>query len=92
MTLPSSLSRRANLIPAGEGDDAESLHLLRDNKTKYTLGSAVSSLYHLKDTDNSDKGFFVFPDLSVRVEGEFRLKLDLYEIVESAALFLVDPD
>ncbi len=28
-----------------------------------------------------DAGFFVFPDLSVRTEGSYRLKLSLYEVV-----------
>jgi hypothetical protein len=43
----------------------------------------VSSLYHLKDTEhnNEDAGFFVFPDLSVRTEGSYRLKLSLFEVV-----------
>jgi hypothetical protein len=62
-------------------DDQSDLHLLKDGKTRYTLGSTVSSLFQLKDEDKSDAGFFVFPDLSVRVEGDYRLKLDLYEIV-----------
>ncbi|KAI9011970.1 velvet factor-domain-containing protein [Phycomyces nitens] len=59
----------------------EELHLLRDGKTRSTTGSVVSSLYHLKDIDNSDAGFFVFPDLSVRTEGNYRLKLSLFEII-----------
>ncbi|KAI8880126.1 hypothetical protein K501DRAFT_225376 [Backusella circina FSU 941] len=59
----------------------EELHLLRDGKTRSTTGSVVSSLYHLKDIDNTDAGFFVFPDLSVRMEGSYRLKLSLFEII-----------
>ncbi|KAG1047032.1 hypothetical protein G6F43_010504 [Rhizopus delemar] len=59
----------------------EELHLLRDGKTRSTTGSVVSSLYHLKDIDNTDAGFFVLPDLSVRMEGSYRLKLSLFEIV-----------
>ncbi|KAG9304489.1 hypothetical protein G9A89_020053 [Geosiphon pyriformis] len=62
-------------------DSDEELHLLRDGKTRSTTGSVVSSLYHLKDIDNSDAGFFVFPDLSVRMEGTYRLKLSLFEII-----------
>ncbi|KAH7882003.1 velvet factor-domain-containing protein [Phlebopus sp. FC_14] len=63
-------------------DDAE-LHWLKDGKTRCTTGSVVSSLYHLKDTENrnEDAGFFVFPDLSVRTEGSYRLKLSLFEVV-----------
>ncbi len=56
----------------------------QDGKTRCTTGSVVSSLYHLKDTENQnhDAGFFVFPDLSVRTEGSYRLKLSLFEVVK----------
>ncbi|KAK9763395.1 hypothetical protein K7432_009968 [Basidiobolus ranarum] len=47
---------------------------------KCLTGTTVSSLFKLKDTDNSDGGFFVFPDVSVRLEGQFRLRFSLYEI------------
>lgn len=55
----------------------------QDGKTRCTTGSVVSSLYHLKDAENrnEDAGFFVFPDLSVRTEGSYRLKLSLFEVV-----------
>ncbi|KAE8374739.1 velvet factor-domain-containing protein [Aspergillus bertholletiae] len=43
-------------------------------------GTLVSSLHRLKDVDNSDGGFFVFGDLSVKVEGDFRLKFTLFEM------------
>ncbi|EIM80230.1 uncharacterized protein STEHIDRAFT_68625 [Stereum hirsutum FP-91666 SS1] len=33
------------------------------------------------ENDNRDAGFFVFPDLSVRQEGSYRLKLSLFEVV-----------
>ncbi|KAF9074334.1 velvet factor [Rhodocollybia butyracea] len=63
-------------------DDAE-LHWLKDGRTRCTTGSTVSSLFSLKDPhhNNEDAGFFVFPDLSVRTEGSYRLKLSLYELV-----------
>ncbi|KAJ5701922.1 Velvet factor, partial [Penicillium malachiteum] len=32
------------------------------------------------DVDNSDGGFFVFGDLSVKIEGEYRLKFTLFEM------------
>ena len=60
-------------------DTDEELHLLPDGKTRYTTGSCVSCLYHLKDIDGSHQGFFVFPDLSIRVEGRYKLKLCLFE-------------
>lgn len=62
-------------------DTDEDLHLLPDGKTRYTTGSCVSCLYHLKDIDGSHQGFFVFPDLSVRVEGRYKLKLCLFETI-----------
>lgn len=63
-------------------DSDDELHVLKDGKTRCTTGSIVSSLYHLKDTENNnqDAGFFVFPDLSVRTEGSYRLKLSLFEV------------
>ncbi|KAF8310734.1 hypothetical protein DL93DRAFT_2028334, partial [Clavulina sp. PMI_390] len=63
-------------------DADDELHVLKDGKTRCTTGSIVSSLYHLKDPENEheDAGFFVFPDLSVRTEGSYRLKLSLFEV------------
>ncbi|KAH8812002.1 velvet factor-domain-containing protein [Xylogone sp. PMI_703] len=43
-------------------------------------GTVVSSLHRLKDTDNQDGAFFVFGDLSVKLEGQFRLQFSLYEM------------
>ncbi|CDH55888.1 developmental regulator [Lichtheimia corymbifera JMRC:FSU:9682] len=48
----------------------------------YLSGSTVSSLYRLRDIDNSDGGFFVFGDLAVKKEGKYRLHFSLFEIVE----------
>ena len=56
--------------------------MIDDGKTRFLTGTPVSSLYHLKDLDNSDSAFFVFPDLGVRKEGRYKLKLTLFEIVE----------
>jgi hypothetical protein len=44
------------------------------------LGTIVSSLYSLKDTDNSVGGFFIFGDLSVKCEGAYRLEFTLFEL------------
>lgn len=49
-------------------------------KENALTGTVVSSLYSLKDTDNSQGGFFVFGDLSVRKEGFYRLEFTLYEL------------
>lgn len=48
----------------------------------YLSGTTVSSLYRLRDVDNSDGGFFVFGDLAVKKEGKFKLRFSLFEIVE----------
>ncbi|KAF8214459.1 velvet factor [Mycena galopus ATCC 62051] len=69
-------------------DGNTELHWRTDGRTRCTTGSVVSSLYALKDpiapgatSPASDAGFFVFPDLSVRREGSYRLKLSLFEVV-----------
>ncbi|KAL8710728.1 MAG: hypothetical protein Q9220_004746 [cf. Caloplaca sp. 1 TL-2023] len=49
-------------------------------------GTVVSSLHRLKDTDNSDGGFFVFGDLSVKVEGEYQLRFRLFEMIKYLTL------
>ncbi|CEG72861.1 hypothetical protein RMATCC62417_08344 [Rhizopus microsporus] len=54
------------------------LHFVNGNKT--TAGAVVQSLYKLKDLDNSDGGFFIFSDISVRLEGLYRLKFTLFSI------------
>jgi len=51
-------------------------------------GTLVSSLHRLKDVDNSDGGFFVFGDLSVKIEGEFRLKFTLFEMRRDQVTYL----
>jgi hypothetical protein len=62
----------ATLISASNDEEVSTL---RDGRTKSTSGSVVSSLYRLKDTSGKDGAFFVFPDLSVRMEGRYRLKV-----------------
>ncbi|KAI9851380.1 MAG: hypothetical protein M1838_003843 [Thelocarpon superellum] len=51
-------------------------------------GTLVSSLHRLKDIDNSDGGFFVFGDLSVKIEGEFRLRFSLFEMLKSEVVHI----
>ena len=72
----------ATLISSTNNDE---LHLLRDGKTRATTGSNVSSLYRLKDLDNVEGAFFVFPDLSIRMEGMYRLKVIFYVSVTSVS-------
>nr|KIR45725.1 hypothetical protein I312_05087 [Cryptococcus bacillisporus CA1280] len=70
------------------GDEQEDeLHVIDDGKTRFLTGTPVSSLYHLKDLDNSDAAFFVFPDLGVRKEGRYKLKLTLFEIVDQEVYY-----
>lgn len=65
-------------------DEDKELHISDDGRTKFISGNVVSSLYHLRDPqDGSAEGFFVFPDIGVRVEGKYRLKMSLYEMVDS---------
>jgi hypothetical protein len=64
-------------------DEAQTeLHVIEDGKTRLLTGTPVSSLYYLKDVNHRDAAFFVFPDLGVRKEGQYKLKLTLFEIVE----------
>jgi hypothetical protein len=62
-------------------DTEKPLHLLSDGKTRSTSGTLVASLSFLKDLDNTDAAFFVFPDISVRLEGTYKLKFTLFEMV-----------
>jgi len=57
-----------------------------DNGHQALTGSLTSSLHRLKDMDSHgqsrDGGFFVFGDLSCKIEGKFRLKIILYETLQ----------
>ncbi|ORZ04901.1 velvet factor [Absidia repens] len=52
-------------------------------------GQTVSSMYKLKDVTDKDGGFFCFGDLSSRLEGEYRLKFTLFEIIANGAINLM---
>ncbi|OLL26600.1 hypothetical protein NEOLI_004285, partial [Neolecta irregularis DAH-3] len=49
-------------------------------------GTIVSSLHRLKDVDNSDGGFFIFGDVSIKIEGQFRLSFSLFEVVNNEVI------
>lgn len=51
-------------------------------------GTLVSSLHRLKDVDNHDGGFFVFGDLSVKKEGEYRLRFSLFEMRKTEVVYI----
>jgi hypothetical protein len=64
----------------------------RDEPVEHTpndslAGTLVSSLHRLKDIDNKDGGFFVFGDISVRIQGSFRLYFTMYEFQPSQGEF-----
>ncbi|KAF9969535.1 hypothetical protein BGZ73_008094 [Actinomortierella ambigua] len=70
-----------NLVHASEpmGDIVAPAH-------RVLAGTVVSSLHRLKDVDNSDGGFFVFGDMSVRVEGHFCLRFTLFELIDGEVI------
>ncbi|PVU99127.1 hypothetical protein BB559_000962 [Furculomyces boomerangus] len=68
-------------------DGVEELSILADRRARTITGSSVSSLSFLKDESGTDGAFFVFPDLSVRCEGVYKLKFMLFEIVGSTVFF-----
>ncbi|KAG2235412.1 hypothetical protein INT48_005762 [Thamnidium elegans] len=80
-TLSSYLFLIAVLVPAEGAEDQEQLNILLHSKL--TVGRTVSSLYILRDLDGSDSAFFVFSDISVRAEGNYRLRMCLFNIKES---------
>ncbi|KAI7881144.1 hypothetical protein K492DRAFT_129174 [Lichtheimia hyalospora FSU 10163] len=55
---------------------------------KLTIGSNVSSLHMLRGLDGREGAYFVFPDMSVRDEGIYRLNMCLFEIQQSSVKFL----
>ncbi|KAH5425278.1 hypothetical protein HBI88_082290 [Parastagonospora nodorum] len=57
-------------------------------------GTLTSSLHRLKDSDNIDKGFTVFADVSVTLVGTFRLRFSLFELQRNGtmSMFLASVD
>ncbi|CAO3629178.1 unnamed protein product [Cunninghamella blakesleeana] len=64
-------------------DDSEDITFLDNSRT--TAGDVVQSLYRLRDINNNDGVFFIFSDISIRMEGFFRLRFTLFEIIGSYA-------
>lgn len=66
-----------SLVPEhyGQSGAGESLEL----PSNFLVGTLASSIHRLRDADNAEGGFFVFGDLSVRREGQFRLRFALYD-------------
>ncbi|ORY66768.1 hypothetical protein LY90DRAFT_223018 [Neocallimastix californiae] len=65
-----------------EKDNPKSLEIVESNgkMIKATNGLTVASLTRMKDFDSTYGAFFIFHDMSVCVEGTYRLKFSLYEI------------
>lgn len=45
------------------------------------FGCLISSVQTVKDLDKSDVSFFVFPNISIKYEGVFRIHFELYDLV-----------
>lgn len=69
-------------------DDETRLQAEREQIKHGLAGTLVSSLHRLKDIDNTDGGFFVFGDLSVKVEGTLRLQFTLYEVRDKEVAYI----
>ncbi|EPZ35961.1 hypothetical protein ROZALSC1DRAFT_26506 [Rozella allomycis CSF55] len=70
----------ASLVNAETGSVVE-----LEGKAKTPLaGNCTSSGFRLKDMNNNDALFFVFQDLSVRIDGTFKLRFDLFELVQQS--------
>ncbi|CAO3597960.1 unnamed protein product [Absidia cylindrospora] len=50
-------------------------------------GQVVSSLYKMKNEQKEDGGYFLFGDLSVKVNGVFRLKMSLFEVTGEGTVY-----
>ncbi|KAI8640583.1 velvet factor-domain-containing protein [Parasitella parasitica] len=77
---------------ANASDDSD-IHDVNGIRT--TAGSVVQSLHKLKDTNNTEGAFFIFADISIRIEGVFKLKFTLFQIkgieVERICSIFSDP-
>ncbi|KAG0144615.1 hypothetical protein CROQUDRAFT_672291 [Cronartium quercuum f. sp. fusiforme G11] len=72
-----------------DGPPFTELVKLPNSRKPYVVGGVVSSLFHLREAQlpGRDGHFFVFGDLGVRVEGRYRLKMSVYEIVGEKVWF-----
>ncbi|KAJ2492975.1 hypothetical protein IWW37_000979 [Coemansia sp. RSA 2050] len=56
------------------------LRQIKGHQAAAMAGTLVSPLHTLRDMTGSQGAYFVFSDLSVRIEGSFRLCFELYEM------------
>ncbi|CDH58233.1 predicted protein [Lichtheimia corymbifera JMRC:FSU:9682] len=79
----------AMLTPANELSEGSSQSKIDTTfHNKLTIGSNVSSMHMLRGLDGKEGAYFVFPDMSVRDEGIYRLNMCLFEIQQSSVTFL----
>lgn len=69
-------------------DDPNQPPAHREEVKNALAGTLVSSLHRLKDTDNKDGAFFIFGDVSVKLEGFFKLQFNLYESRDKAVEYI----
>ncbi|ORZ10744.1 velvet factor-domain-containing protein [Absidia repens] len=74
-------------VPGGGGARHKSvslnsaiLNLPSSHVTKSLVGSTVSNAYELMDPHGERGIFFIFDDLSVRIEGQYRLRFQLMDL------------
>ncbi|KAK9489066.1 velvet factor-domain-containing protein [Lipomyces doorenjongii] len=48
------------------------------------VGSLVSSLHRVRNQHGREKAYFIFDDLTIKLEGQFCLQFNLFEMVEGA--------
>ncbi|KAG0951026.1 hypothetical protein G6F57_001714 [Rhizopus arrhizus] len=53
---------------------------------EYLSGTITSSLYRLNDLNSTDGGFFIFNDLIIKKQGEFKLHFSLFEITDGVTV------
>lgn len=74
----------ASLLPCSEEEKdipGSDIPIERRPKLSEDLtGSLVSSVHKLKNTDNQDGAYFIFPDIYIGTEGIFRLCFSLFDI------------
>ncbi|ORY61780.1 velvet factor, partial [Pseudomassariella vexata] len=65
----------ASSVPTGKHEGESS-----QQHAKNMTGSMVSSLHRLKDLQNQESGFFIFPDLLIKIPGDFKLHFALMKM------------
>jgi hypothetical protein len=71
-------------LVSADGHEELTIMAAEPKNVRILMGTLVSSVYHLHDVDGRPGHFFVFPDLSIRTEGQYRLKFSLMNVKISA--------